>query len=67
MAKSYKTMEQLKDSRLLYDKNPPAFGLILLGIVFCALAAALVWSIVTPRIYIVESSGAVVSEARNYI
>ncbi len=67
MARSYKTIEQLRDSRLLYDKNPPAFGVYLVFIVLFALIGALIWSVFTPKIYVVKSQGTVTTEARNYI
>lgn len=67
MSRNYKTIEQLKDSQLLYDKNPPAFGLCLLLIVLCSIVGALIWSIYAPKAYVVKSYGTVVSEARNYI
>ena len=35
MSRYIKTMDQLKDSRLLYDKNPPQFGyMLILSVVF---------------------------------
>ena len=67
MSKQMKTMEQLKDSRLLYDKKLPAFGYILILIVTGLLAAVVIWSIKTPKTYIITSSGTVQSPNKNYI
>lgn len=67
MSKQIKTMEQLKDSRLLYDKKLPAFGYILILIVTGLLAAVVIWSIRTPKTYIITSSGTVQSPNKNYV
>lgn len=65
--KRYKTLAQLKDSQLLYDKNPPAFGLWMILIVLAAVIIALVWSMFAPKTYVIKSQGTVISENRNYI
>jgi multidrug resistance efflux pump len=67
MNKQFKTMEQLKDSRLLYEKNPPVFGYILIIIITLLLAAVIVWSIYTPKIYMINSTGIVQSTNKNYV
>ena len=65
--KRYKTLAQLKDSQLLYDKNPPAFGLWMILIVLAAIIIALIWSMFAPKTYVIKSQGTVISENRNYI
>lgn len=65
--KRYKSLAQLKDSQLLYDKEPPAFGFWLIGIVLAALIITLIWSIFAHKTYVIKSQGTVVSENRNYI
>lgn len=67
MSKQMKTMEQLKDSRLLYDKKLPAFGYILILLVTGLLAAVVIWSVRTPKTYMITSSGTVQSPNKNYI
>jgi multidrug efflux pump subunit AcrA (membrane-fusion protein) len=67
MNKQIKTMEQLKDSRLLYDKKLPAFGYILILLVIGLLAVVVVWSIRTPKTYMITSSGTVQSPNKNYV
>jgi multidrug efflux pump subunit AcrA (membrane-fusion protein) len=67
MSKQMKTMEQLKDSRLLYDKKLPAFGYILIIIVTGLLVAVVIWSIRTPKTDMITSSGTVQSPNKNYI
>lgn len=67
MAYKYKTMEQLKDSQLLYNKQPPKFGVYLVFIVLFSLIGALIWSAFAPRAYIVKGSGSILSDERNFI
>lgn len=55
MSKRVKALEELKDSRLLFDKNPPAFGYAFILVITIFLLAAVVWSIKTPKIYTIEA------------
>ncbi|MFA9377910.1 MAG: HlyD family secretion protein [Lachnotalea sp.] len=66
MSKQIKTMEQLKDSRLLYDKKVPFFGYMIIITVSILLIVATIWGIKTPKIYIIKSSGVVQSSNKNY-
>ncbi|KAB1435905.1 HlyD family secretion protein [Candidatus Galacturonibacter soehngenii] len=66
MIKQIKTMEQLKDSRLLYDKKIPAFGYMIIITITILLSAVVFWSMKTPKIYIIKSSGIVQSTSKNY-
>lgn len=59
-------MDQLKDSRLLYDKKIPAFGYMIIITITLLLTAVVIWSIKTPKIYIIKSSGVVQSTNKNY-
>jgi multidrug resistance efflux pump len=67
MAKQVKTLSDLKDSQLLYEKKLPAFGYMIVLLVVILLVATVIWSYVTPRVFIVQGSGFVVSENRAYI
>lgn len=67
MVKQIKTMEQLRDSRLLFDKKVPAFGYLLILIITVFLAGAVVWSIKTPKIYMITAYGTVTSSDANYV
>lgn len=67
MSKQVKTMEQLKDSRLLYEKKLPAFGYMLIISVTILLASVIIWSIKTPKAEIVTAMGTVQSKNKNYV
>ncbi|MBA4688315.1 MAG: HlyD family efflux transporter periplasmic adaptor subunit [Candidatus Galacturonibacter soehngenii] len=66
MIKQIKTMEQLKDSRLLYDKKIPSFGYMIIITITILLSAVVFWSMKTPKIYIIKSSGIIQSTNKNY-
>ena len=66
MNKQIKSFEQLKDSRLLYEKKMPNFGNILLSIITLLLLIVLLWSIKTSKTYIIKSNGIVQSVNKNY-
>lgn len=67
MAKQIKTLEQLRDSKLMFDKKVPAFGYILLLIITGCLAGAIIWSIYTPKAYMIIAQGTVTSSDSNYV
>lgn len=67
MSKQIKTMQQLTDSRLLYDKKLPKFGYILILAVLMLLAVVVIWSMKTPKTYIIHASGVVESSNKNYL
>lgn len=67
MSTQVKTMEQLRDSRLLYEKKIPSFGYIIILTVLGLLVGTVIWSIKTPKTYIITASGIVQSENKNYI
>jgi multidrug resistance efflux pump len=65
--KSIKNLNELKDSRLLYEKDLPPFGYIIVSLISILLIAVVIWSIKTPKTYVVKSSGIVESVNKNYI
>ena len=65
--KKIKTLEELKDSRIMFDKNPPGFGYMLIIVLTIFIALAVVWSIRTPKLYIIQATGTVTSDGGNYV
>ena len=65
--KTVKNMSELKDSRILYEKDLPPFGYILVSLIAILLIAVVIWSINTPKTYVIKSSGTVESTNKNYI
>ena len=42
MSRSVKSLDEIRESRILFDKNPPAFGYILITVVAVFLIVAVV-------------------------
>ncbi|MDY5883599.1 MAG: HlyD family efflux transporter periplasmic adaptor subunit [Roseburia sp.] len=60
-------MEQLRDSRLLFEKKLPAFGFILLLIITCSLVGVIIWSIYAKKPYMIIAQGTVTSSDSSYV
>lgn len=67
MKKQIKTMEQLKDSRLMFEKKVPAFGYMLLIIVTVSLLGVGIWSIYAHKAYMIISQGTVTNSDSSYV
>ena len=67
MSKDVKNMADLRDSRLMFDRNPPAFGYFLILIAGGFLVATLVFSIFTFKKYVIQASGSVTNPDANYV
>lgn len=67
MSRQMKTMEQMRDSRLLYEKKIPPFGYMILLIMTALLTVVFIWSIYTPKTDVIKSTGIVESENKNYV
>ncbi len=67
MNKRVMRLEELKDSRLLYDKKVPAFGYMSLITIMVLIVIVVIWSMVTPKVYMVKASGVVESVDKNYV
>lgn len=67
MNKKVRTIDELKDSRIMFEKNPPAFGYFLILICLVFLTLAIGWSIKTPKNYIIQAPGTVTGETGNYV
>ena len=65
--KTVKKMADLKDSRLLYEKDLPPFGYMLVSIIAILLIAVLIWSLKTPKTFVIKSQGTIESTNKNYI
>lgn len=67
MSRQIKTLQQMKDSRLLFDKQPPLFGYILILVVGAFMCLALLWSINTSKVYTIQAQGIVTNKDANYV
>ena len=67
MSKRIKSINDLKDGRLLYEKKLPAFGYIIVVSILILIIFVVVWSTKASKIYMVKSSGTVNSTNKNYV
>lgn len=67
MSVQAKTLEDLKDSRIMYDKDLPPFGYMLVSIVFSALVGLCIWSTFAHKAYMVRAEGTITSSDANYV
>ena len=67
MSSQVKTLSDLKDSRILFEKDLPAFGYMIIFVIMFLLIVLAVWMSTTPKIYIVKGSGVIYSTNKNYI
>lgn len=67
MTKSIKSISQLKDSQIMFDKQFPSFGYMLILIIVAFLGAAVIWSIKTPKVYTIQAQGTVTNIDSNYV
>lgn len=67
MSRQIKTMEELKDSRLLFEKKLPAFGYMLLLIVTVAFVGVTIWSAYAKKPYMIIAQGTVTNRNSSYV
>lgn len=60
-------LHSLTDSRILYEKRPPLFGLLIVALTAIALAAVAVWSSVTIRPSVIEGAGVIEGANRTVV
>ena len=67
MKKQMKTLEELRDSSLLFEKELPKVGYMILFIVVFSLIGIVVWSTKANKLYTIISQGTVTSSESNYV
>jgi len=67
MSKKVKSINELRDSRLLFEKEPPAFGYFFILLVSVVIAFVIVWSIKTPKKYIIQAHGTITNDSGSYV
>ncbi len=62
--KKYYTYSELKESKLIYDKKPPAFGVVMVILTAIFIVAALLWACLSVKTYVVRAVGIVSDEKK---
>ncbi|MDR3021173.1 MAG: HlyD family efflux transporter periplasmic adaptor subunit [Clostridiales bacterium] len=66
MNKEY-TYEELKESRLIFDRKPPKFGVIIVLLTLIFIVAVILFSAFATKVYIVKAMGIVQNENRTNV
>lgn len=67
MSTKAKSLEELKDSQIMFDKNLPPFGYMLVSIISALLIGVLVWSLFAHKSYMIIAQGTITSSESNYV
>jgi multidrug efflux pump subunit AcrA (membrane-fusion protein) len=67
MSNKINTFSDLKDSKILFDKDLPPFGYIIILVITFLLFVLAIWMSTTPQMYISKGTGTVFSTAKSYI
>ena len=67
MSTKVKSLDELKDSQIMFDKNLPPFGYMLVCIISVLLIGVLVWSLFAHKSYMIIAQGTITSSESNYV
>ena len=67
MSTKAKSLDELKDSQIMFDKNLPPFGYMLVCIISVLLIGILVWSFFAHKSYMIIAQGTITSSESNYV
>lgn len=62
-----KTLEQIKDSQLMFEKDVPTFGYMIIIIVFISVIGIIVWGCSANKPSVIVAQGIVTNENCNYV
>lgn len=62
-----KSLDELKDSQIMFDKDLPPFGYMLVSIVSVLMVGILIWSLFAHKAYMIRANGIVTSSEANYV
>lgn len=58
------SFSELKESKLIYDRKPPAFGVIMTLLTLAFLVGAIMWACFSVKTYVVRATGLVTDDAK---
>ena len=67
MSSKAKSLEELRDSQILFDKDLPPFRYLIMSIFAVLLVGVLVWSMHATKAYMIRAQGTVTSSESNYV
>lgn len=67
MSSKAKSLDELKDSQIMFDKDVPPFGYMIISIIFVLLIGIFIWSTYAHKSYMIIAQGTVTSAESNYV
>lgn len=67
MSAKAKSLDELKDSQIMFDKDLPPFGYMIVSIMSALLVGVLIWSMFAHKSYMIIAEGTVTSSESNYV
>lgn len=67
MSSKVKSLDELKDSQIMFDKDLPPFGYMIISIFAVLLVGVLIWSMHASKAYMIRAQGTVTSFDSNYV
>ena len=67
MSGKAKSLDELKDSQIMFDKDLPPFGYMIMSIFAVLIVGVLLWSMYANKAYMIRAQGTVTSSESNYV
>ena len=67
MSGKAKSLDELKDSQIMFDKDLPPFGYMIMSIFAVLIVGVLIWSMYANKAYMIRAQGTVTSSESNYV
>lgn len=67
MSSKAKSLDELKDSQIMFDKDLPPFGYMIMSIFAVLIVGVLIWSMYANKAYMIRAQGTVTSSESNYV
>ena len=67
MSGKAKSLDELKDSQIMFDKDLPPFGYMIMSIFAVIIVGVLIWSMYANKAYMIRAQGTVTSSESNYV
>ena len=67
MSGKAKSLDELKDSQIMFDKDLPPFGYMIVSIFAVLIVGVLIWSMYANKAYMIRAQGTVTSSESNYV
>lgn len=67
MSSKAKSLDELRDSQIMFDKDLPPFGYMIVSIFFVLIFGVIIWSMFAHKAYMIRAQGVITSSESNYV